>query len=337
MSRGFKPRQDFAGPGHAGVGALPMNIAGGIRRNTGIAYLRSDVRARANLSIRGDAVVDKVLFEGTRATGVALADGTVLPAGEVVLSAGTYGSAAILLRSGMGPAGDLERLGVPIVADLPVGSTLTDHPNLNAAFAARPERLGAQTPMIAVLLVLSSSLAAPGETDMHVAPNHFPVEGSPTGANIVIGFGLVRPSSRGRLWLDSTDPLASPRIDLNLLGTREDQARMVEGLRLARALSQTGSLRDLVVSEMLPGPQAETDEQMLQAVLAVTGTYYHPTSTAPMGPDADHDAVVDLRCAVRGTDGLRVVDASVLPDVTSAATNLTVLAFAEHIARTYAA
>ena len=183
-------------------------------------------------------LVDRVLFEGNRATGVLLSDGSALFAGEVVLSAGSYGSAAILLRSGVGPSEDLDRIGVQTVTNLPVGRNLMDHPILYASFAALPEKLGAQVPVIATELAFGSSLAKPGEIDLHIAPAHFADGSSLTGANFILAVGLVRPTSRGRLWLDSADPAASPRIDINLLATRDDQLRIVEGFRVARELSR---------------------------------------------------------------------------------------------------
>ena len=323
-------------PDHFGAGALTMNIVDGTRMNTGISYLTAEVRARPNLAIRGGVLVDRVLFEDNRATGVLLSDGSALSAGEVVLSAGSYGSAAILLRSGVGPSEDLDRIGVPTVANLPVGRNLMDHPILYTSFAAVPEKLGAQLPLIATILALGSSLAEPGEIDLHIAPTHFKDESSPTGANFILAIGLVRPTSRGRLWLDSADPAASPRIDINLLATREDQRRIVEGLRIARELSETDPLREFVHAEILPGPDVQTDEEILRAAMEYVGTYHHPTSTAPMGLDGDPKAVLDLHCRVRNTEGLRVVDASALPDVPSVATHVTVLGVAEHIARDYA-
>ena len=336
VNRGYERKNDLNVADHSGAGALTMNIVDGTRMNTGISYLTAEVRARRNLAIRGGVLVDRVLFEGNRATGVLLSDGSALSAGEVVLSAGSYGSAAILLRSGVGPSEDLDRIGVPTVASLPVGRHLMDHPILYASFAALPEKLGAQLPLIATILALGSSLAKPGEIDLHIAPTHFKDESSPTGANFILAVALVRPTSRGRLWLDSPDPAASPRIDINLLATRDDQLRIVEGFRIARELSATDPLREFVHSEILPGPDVQTDEEILRAAMEYVGTYHHPSSTAPMGLDGDPKAVLDLHGRVRNTEGLRVVDASALPDVPSVASHVTVLGVAEHIARDYA-
>jgi choline dehydrogenase len=333
---GYERKNDFNVPDQAGVGAMPMNILNGTRMSTGITYLSAEVRARSNLSIRGEVLVDRVIFEGSRATGVLLSDGSMLSAREVVLSAGTYGSAAILLRSGVGPSEDLDRNGVPTIVNLPVGKRLMDHPVLYTSYAALPGEFGVQTPAIATLLVLGSSLAKPGGADLHIAPAHFADPSSPTGANFIVAVGLVRPTSIGRLWLESADPAAAPRIDINLLATRDDQLRMVEGFRISRELTATDPLRELVDSELVPGPDAQTDEEILSAIEEYVGTYHHPTSTAPMGLDGDPDAVVDLHCRVLHTEGLRVVDASVLPDVTTAATHVITLGVAEHIARDYA-
>jgi choline dehydrogenase len=336
VNRGYERKNDLNVPDQSGVGALPMNIVDGTRMNTGMSYLTAEVWSRANLAIRGGVLVDRVLFEGNQAMGVLLSDGSVLSAGDVVLSAGTYGSAAILLRSGVGPNEDLDRLGVPTVVNLPVGKRLMDHAVLYTSFAALPEALGAQVPVIATLLALSSSLSKPDEVDLHIAPAHFADGSSPTGANFILAVGLVRPTSTGRLWLDSVDPAAAPRIDLNLLATRDDQFRIVEGFRIARQLSTTDPLREFVHSELLPGPDVQTDEEILRAAMEYVGTYHHPAATAPMGLDDDPKAVLDLHARVRNTQGLRVVDASALPDVPSAATHVTVLGVAEHIARDYA-
>ncbi len=128
VARGFKRVHDFNGAEQDGAGGHSLNVVDGIRQNTAMVYLTANVRRRPNLTIRGDVTIDRVLFDGTTATGVAAADGAVYRAGEVILSGGSYGSAAILLRSGVGPADELTALGIGVVADLPVGRRLQDHP-----------------------------------------------------------------------------------------------------------------------------------------------------------------------------------------------------------------
>lgn len=337
LAQGYRAIDDFDGADAHGVGAYPMNIVNGVRVNTGMAYLSNPVRARGNLRIRGDALVDRVLFDGGRAVGVRLADGEELYAGEVVLSAGSYGSAAILLRSGIGPAADLAALGIAHVADLPVGQRLKDHPFYYNAYAARPERIGAQSPAIGAKLWTRSSSAAPGDLDLHITATHlFPHELSPTKLGFVLAVALTRPQSVGSLRLASADPRAAPVIDLNFLAEPRDRERLLEGVKLARRIGASAPLNELIHSELGPGPQARSDEEIFAAIKATLDTYHHPTSTAPMGRPDDPHAVVDLEGRVRGVGGLRVVDASIFPDTVSVATNITTIAVAEHIARRYA-
>lgn len=337
LAEGYRAVDDFDGADAHGVGAYPMNIVNGVRVNTGMAYLSNEVRARDNLRIRGGALVDRVLFDGDRAVGVRLADGEELHAGEVVLSAGSYGSAAILLRSGIGPADELAALGIASVADLPVGRRLKDHPFYYNAYAARPERIGAQSPVIGAKLWTRSSSAAPGDLDLHITATHlFPHELSPTGLGFVLAVALTRPLSLGSLRLASADPQAAPLIDLNFLADPRDRARLLEGVKLARRIGAAAPLRELAAAELAPGPQARSDNELLAAIKTTLDTYHHPTSTAPMGRPGDPHAVVDLQGRVQRVRGLRVVDASIFPDTVSVATNITTIAVAEHIARRYA-
>ncbi|MET9697292.1 GMC oxidoreductase [Streptomyces sp. NPDC006529] len=334
LADGIRAVDDFNGADPEGVGPYPMNVRDGIRVNTGMAYLTAAVRARPNLTVRADVLVDRVSFAGGRTAGVVLADGTEIPAGEVILSAGTYGSAAILLRSGIGPAEDLEALDIPVVADLPVGLRLQDHPFYYNAYAAVPDRVGEQTPVIGAKVWTAGSGAAEGELDLHITATHlFDHATSPTGVGFVLAVALVRPESQGTLTLVSRDPQDPPRIDLNLLAEPGDRRRLAEGVKLARRLGATQPLASLIERELNPGPQARTDAEIEASMPATLDTYHHPTSTAPMGADDDPTAVTDRLGAVRGVPGLRVVDASIFPDVPSAATNLTVIAAAEHIAR----
>ncbi|WP_085632964.1 MULTISPECIES: GMC family oxidoreductase [unclassified Pseudomonas] len=337
VANGYRMVDDFDGAQANGVGPYPMNIVDGVRVNTGMAYLTDEVRARKNLQIRADSLVDKVLFEGTRATGVQLANGERLPAGEVILSAGTYGSAAILLRSGIGPGDDLRALQIPQVAELPVGQRLVDHPFYYNAYAAKPDLIGRQSPAIGAKLWTHSRSAAPGELDLHITATHlFPHEQSPTQVGFVLAVALTRPLSRGRLKLASRDPFAAPDIDLNFLAEPADRRRLLDGIRLARRIGATAPLAVMIHAELNPGPGNDSDEALLTSARATLDTYHHPTSTAPMGRPGDAHAVVDLQARVIGTQGLRVVDASIFPDVPSVATNVTVIATAEHIAGLYA-
>lgn len=330
---GYASVADFDGPDPHGVGPYRMNVINGVRVNTGMAYLNNSVRARANLKVRSGATVDRVLFDGSQAVGVRLADGQVIQAREVVLSAGAYGSAAILLRSGIGPAKDLAALGIPLLADLPVGQRLKDHPFYYNAYAAKPETIGAQSPAIGAKLWTRSTLAKPGELDLHITATHlFPHELSPTGVGFVLAVALTLPQSVGKFRLASRDPLAAPVIDLNFLAEAGDRARLLEGVKLARQLGRGEPLAAMVHSELAPGPDAQDDSTIERSMLDTLDTYHHPTSTVPLGRDGDPHAVLDLQCRVRGLQGLRVVDASIFPDTVSVATNITTIAVAEHAA-----
>ncbi len=337
VSNGFKVIGDFDGVDANGVGPYPMNIVNGVRVNTGMAYLTDEVRARNNLHIRPDSLVDKVLFDGKRAIGVQLANGEKLLAGEVILSAGSYGSAAILLRSGVGPGDDLRALEIPVVADLPVGKHLVDHPFYYNAYAAKPELIGGQSPAIGAKVWTHSSHAKTGELDLHITATHlFPHDQSPANVGFVLAVALTRPLSRGTVSLASRDPFVAPKIDLNFLAEAGDRQRLLEGIRMARKIGATAPLNGLIASELNPGQGNDSDEALLASARASLDTYHHPTSTAPMGRPGDSHAVVDLEAKVLGLQGLRVVDASIFPDVPSVATNLTVIATAEKIARYYA-
>lgn len=333
LANGIRATNDFNGANPEGVGPYPMNVRDGVRVNTGMAYLTADVRSRTNLTIRGGVLVDRVLFEGGRAIGVLISDGTELRAREVILSAGAYGSAAILLRSGIGPANDLEALDIPVVADLPVGLRLQDHPIYYNAYAADPKCIGAQTPVIGAKVWTASSEATEGELDLHITATHlFDHSTSPTGVGFVLAVALVRPQSRGTLTLVSRDPETAPRIDLNFLADPGDRRRLLNGVKLARRLGAIKPLASLIKRELNPGLDFIDDAAIEASMLDTLDTYHHPTSTAPMGADDNRMAVTDWLGAVRGVTGLRVVDASIFPDVPSAATNLTVIAAAEHIA-----
>lgn len=333
MANGLKLIEDFDGPDVNGVGPYPMNIANGVRMNTGMTYLSNAVRARPNLDIRGDELVDRVVFGGTRATGVRLANGEVIEAGEVILSAGSYGSPAVLLRSGIGPADELRALGLDVLADLPVGRNLKDHPFYYNAYAAKPDRIGRQCPAIGAKVWTHSSSAENGDEDIHITATHlFPQEMSPTGVGFVLAVALTRPRSVGRLWIESLDPAVPPRIDLAFLAESIDRERLLEGIRLARRIGRTAPLADLIETELAPGQDAESDEAILDSVRATLDTYHHPTSTCRMGRDGDPNAVVGLDGRVRGVTGLSVIDASIFPDAISVATNVTTIALAEHLA-----
>jgi choline dehydrogenase len=335
VASGFKQVYDFNGADQNGAGGYPVNVVDGVRQSTAIAYLTAEVRGRPNLTIRGDVNVDRLLLEGSTAVGVIADDGAVFRAGEVILSGGTYGSPAILMRSGVGPAADLRSLGIDVVADLPVGRRLQDQAFVPNGFALAPEYLEME-PAVGSLLWTASSEAAPGELDLHVTVTHLlPGELSPTGGAVVLAAAVVVPESTGTLKLASRDPRDAPVIDSNYLGTGRDARRMVEGVRLGREITRQPAFARLTAGELMPGDSL-SDDDLPGYVYNNLAVYGHPTSTAPMGGADRPWSVVDSVGAVHGIERLRVVDASIIPEVPSTVTNLTVIMLAERIfARAY--
>lgn len=333
-SLGFTRIEDFNADQQYGVGPYPLNIIDGIRQNTAIAYLTEQVRARPNLTIRGETMVDAVLIHNGRAVGVACADGHLEQAGEVVLAAGTYGSPAILMRGGIGPADDLQALGIDPLADLPVGRRLMDHPFSYNIYALRPDALDME-PAAGAILWARSTDCQPDELDLHISATHlFDPTQSPTGGAIVLAVAVTLPDSIGTVSLTDRDPSTPPKIDLNFLAQQRDRQRLLEGVRLSRTIGRTAPFRDLLDTELAPGPDIGDDEALEAAVVANLDAYHHATSTLPMGSDTDPSAVVDPHGLVHGIQGLRVADASIIPEIPSIATNLTVIMLAERIAAT---
>jgi choline dehydrogenase len=330
---GFRRSNDFNGPDPGGVGGYPVNVIDGVRQNTGLVYLTEEVRNRPNLKISGDVLVDRVLFDQRRAVGVGTASGAQIPAGEVILSSGSYGTPAILLRSGIGPAADLADLGIALIADLPVGQHLQDQPFYYNAYALKTEALDMR-PAVGALLWIQSSEANGDELDIHIAVTHlFPPQYSPTGGAISLSVAVVKPDSRGTLSLRSRAPRDQPEIDCNYLAQARDARRMLEGVKLAREIGRNPALAQFLELEILPG-DAVGDDQLADVIASNLASYGHPVATAPMGGTDDPWAVVDSHGAVKGIDGLRVVDASIMPVVVSVALNPTTIMIAERIAKT---
>jgi len=327
---GFKRLKDVNGTDQDGVTAYQLNVLGGVRQNTGMTYLTDEVRSRPNLAIQGDTEIDRVIIENGQARGVVTIDGTSYVADEVILSAGAFGSPAILMRSGIGPAEHLQSLGIPVVADLPVGERLQNQPFYFNVYALRSGKLS-MTPPGGALVWTASSEARSDELDIHISATHLIDPAfSPTGGALVLAVSIVRPDSVGTLRLESSNPKHAPVIDYNFLGKPRDVRRMVEAVKLSRRIGRNKLFENAAESELLPGTSIEDDE-LEQLIRDNLGSYEHPTSTVPMGGDGDAQAVVDSEGAVRGVGALRVVDASIFPEVPSTATNLTAIMAAEYI------
>ena len=318
VAAGHEPVNDHNRPGAVGAGLFPSNSIDGRRISAAIAYL-APARSRPNLQIRAGVVVDRVQFRGNRATGVVLAGGEVVEGDEVILCAGAYASPAVLLRSGVGPAPDLRSLGVQVVADLPgVGRNLQDHPTV---FVLVPAAAPSTTAQFGTLVTWRSSRAAPDEPfDMHLFCAG-PRGGDGAAAGLLVS-GLMRPRARGSVRLRSADPGEAPRIHVGHLEHPDDVARMLEGFERMRELDATGRLA-------AAGPFVIPEES--GALGSMAGSYHHPVGTCAMGADPAVGAVVDGAGRVHGVDGLRVIDASVIPDIPAANTNVPTLMVAEHI------
>jgi len=314
---GFPAEPDKNGGGAPGHGPLPLNVAGGVRVNTAMAYL-APRRGSPLLTVRGDIRVTRVVVEGGRAVGVATADG-VVPAGDVVLAAGAVGSAHLLLLSGIGPADQLRAAGVPVVADVPgVGADYTDHPLVYLDW--QPSR---PLPTSPGLLPLATALNTTDDLEVMPWLKPFsavldPTAGPVPGEGLPLAVALMQEESRGRLTLVSPDPLVQPRLEHRYLTAGADRRRLREGVRLAAELLRTAALAPLVADRIgLPDQVLTDDRELDRWTRRRLTTAVHLAGTARMGPDGDPGAVVDQHLRVRGVAGLRVVDTSVMPQVTS--------------------
>lgn len=332
---GYSLIDDFDSDDANGVGPYRMNVVNGVRVNTGMAYLNNVVRERNNLTILSQSLVDKVLFKDKKAYGVVLANGVEYFANEIIISGGAFGSAAILLRSGIGNKNDLEKLSIPVIADLPVGENLKDHPFHYAAYALHKEMVETKSPPIGAKLWTSTSISGEKELDLHITATHlFPDEWSPTKMGFVLAVSVTTPKSKGKVWIETTDPNVNPKVDLNFLDNEYDLSRMIEGAKIARKIAATAPLSELIHSEIAPGDDIISDTDLAHAIKQNIASYSHPTTSAPMGLIDSTEAVVDLEGRVHHVQSLRVVDASIFPDIISVATNITVIAVAEKIADT---
>jgi choline dehydrogenase len=335
--KGHPVTDDHNGAQFEGAGLHDMIIAGGRRQSAAAAYLHP-AASRPNLDIVTGAHVLGLVLEGTRCVGVRYArDGAVhevRAASEVIVCAGAVDSPALLLRSGIGPADELRALGIDVVADVPgVGRNLHDHLLMGVCWQA------AQTIPPPVNNMSESSMFTRSDPalrvpDLHFmcihVPFHLPIFTVPEGS-WTIAVGLVRPASRGTLTLRSADPADKPRILTNALGDPDDVRSLVAGMRLAREIARQAPLASRIVRELKPGPDVGDDEEDLVAALRDrVELIYHPVGTCRMG--TDDGAVVDPSLRVRGLEGLRVVDASVMPIIPGGNTNAPTIMVAERAA-----
>jgi choline dehydrogenase len=326
------------------MGPSPVNIENGVRWNTAFAYL-DPVRENKNLRVVGGAVVVRVCIENGRAVGVEYVDANgpqTARAERVIVCAGAYSSPAVLLRSGLGDAEVLRALGIEPVVSLPgVGRNLQDHPTLYLKFSGSPELIRAMRAFEAGggVLYAEQSIAklqsAYCETafDLHLFPigGTFPGAGGSTEEwQFVLPVANMTPRSRGTITLDATNPQAAPRIDTAYLTDADghDAKVLVSGIQIVREYAHHAPLAGLIGAELDETTAIQDAESLRHSVMH----YYHPVGTCKMGPASDPEAVVDPHGKVYGVDGLYVADASIMPVIPRANTNIPALVVAERIA-----
>lgn len=291
-------------------------------------------RGRPNLTVRAGVLVDRVRMDRGRALGVRLASGERIDGDQVVLAGGTYVSPLLLMRSGIGPAEELAGLDINVVADLPgVGRNLVDHP-LIALFVPVPREPAVRPHYQAMVTWRSDGRSGP--PDLHLFPwGPTPLkDGSDEQQQLGVNVGLLDPQSRGWIRMTSAEPAAVPHIDTAFLREPEDVKRFAAGIRELRRILATEPLASLSRGPELPPGSELPDEALAELLPKVVRTYFHPVGTCRMGPGADTAAVVDTRGRVHGLDNLIVADASIMPTVPRANTNLPTMMVAERIAGT---
>ncbi|HJZ21213.1 MAG TPA: choline dehydrogenase [Bradyrhizobium sp.] len=356
---GIPLNPDFNGATQEGAGFFQTTSRSGRRASSAVAYLRP-AKSRRNLKIETSALAQRIRFEGRRAVGVEYrkGGGALLSARarkEVLISGGAYNSPQLLQLSGVGPAELLRQFGIDVVLDASgVGNDLQDHLQVRlvtrcsqpitvndvvnspirkiltglqyAAFRTGPLTISAGTS--GAFFKTDPRLATP-DVQIHFIP--FSTDRMGEKLHPFSGFTAtvcqLRPESRGSLRIKSADPTDPPAIRINYLATETDCAAFIDGIRILRKILAAPALKPYTVEEVYPGPKITSDEDVLSYCRRTGATVYHPTSTCRMGNDPL--AVVDQRLRVRGLEALRVVDASVMPDLMSGNTNAPTIMIAE--------
>ncbi len=356
---GYPYNPDFNGAQQEGVGPLQLTVKGRRRSSAAVAYL-NPVKSRSNLRIEVHALTHRVLLEGKRAVGIEYSQGGTLHQAkakkEVLLCGGAINSPQILQLSGIGPGALLQSLGIEIKHDLPgVGENLQDHiggriihrcvdgmVTMNEIYHNWIRRLYAgaewifarKGPLMTGAAPIGMFVKTRPELDSPDVQYQFlagSAEKTGEAMHEFPGCTVVaipcRPESRGWLRIQSKDPNKPPAMQPNYLSTQTDRDTIVAALRVTRKVFASASMRRLCKEEIYPGPNATNDEDLLNHVRATAGTTFHQTSTCMMGPGPM--AAVDIDLKVKGLDGLRVIDASIMPTVVSGNTNATVIMIAE--------
>ena len=358
VEAGIPDNPDFNGATQEGAGWFQTTTRNGRRASTARSYLRP-AKGRRNLHVETSALAQRILFEGRRAAGVEYRQNGALRTArarkEILISSGAYNSPQLLQLSGVGPAELLKSHGIDVVLDAPgVGNDLQDHMQVRivmrcalpitlndilnhpgrrimagaryAAFRKGPLTIAAGTS--GAFFKTDPRLASP-DVQIHFLPFSTDKMGEKLHPYSAFSASVcqVRPESRGSLRIKSADPMAAPEIRINYLATETDRTVNVEGLKILRKILAAPALKPYVVEESEPGAKVVSDEDLLAFCRQRGSTVYHPTSTCRMGNDPL--AVVDQRLRLRGIEGLRVVDASVMPDLVSGNTNAPVIMIAE--------
>lgn len=316
---GFGYSPDHNAPGASGAGPIPRNSTGNVRTSVAAAYL-GPARDRANLTVLADCFVREIIVRDQRAVGLRI-DGAAetIEADEVIVSAGAFGSPLLLMRSGIGPADELARAGVEVRHDLPgVGRNLRDHPNV-AVFWERRDGVEPAAPQTFLRFTAPGSAAA---NDCRIMFWSLPLANTES-----MQLALYLAASSGQVRLVDADPRVPPEIDFGYLSEPVDRIRMRQMIEIATELGMSPPLQRLLGARVNPG-SAELDGWLRRHVR----TSHHASSTARMGPANDPMAVVDQSGRVHGIDGLRVADASIMPDCVSQNPHCTVIMIGERIA-----
>ncbi len=360
---GIPRTADFNGEEQEGVGYFQLTTKNGLRCSSAVAYLHP-IKYRPNLNVVTDALVSRIVIEDKRATGVMYwSHGDLKRAdveGEVILSAGAIGSPQILQLSGVGPGDHLRDLDIKVVHELKgVGANLQDHFQARSLYrCTKPITLNdrVKSPFQKILMGLEWLVRRTGPLTIGAGQGGIFARTRPELATPDVQFHLIlfsadkpgeplhdfsgftasvcqlRPESRGSVMIASRDPADHPKIHANYLATETDRQCMVDGLRLARRLAETEAMRPLIAEELEPGPEVTTDEEFLAYARKRGGTIFHPSCTCMMGPEGNAMAVVDASLRVRGLEGLRVADASIMPTVVSGNTNAACIMIGEKLA-----
>lgn len=335
---------DVNAPGASGVSPYPINSRDGQRVSVNDGYLET-ARERPGVTIRGNALVDRVVFDGDRAIGVrVITDGRadIKYADTVVLSAGVVHTPAILMRSGIGPVEQLRASGIDVRSDLPVGQGMQDHPTAMVSFPLTPKaQLASPDDRHTNVCVRTSSGPDAPALDLLFASlnqNVLAMATTMTGQHSgAYGVWLNKNYSRGEVTLASGDPSVSPIINQRMLSDPRDLPRLRQGVRMLVYMAASSHTRAITTGSLATENEAllavlDNDRDLDQYLLATVGDAQHGTSTCRMGNPTDPETVVDPSCRVQGTQGLRVIDASIFPAVTRANTNLATIMAAELMA-----